>query len=90
MSPSCRRWQVHATRSGLRASDYNTRAVLDDIVEAIVAVDLVVVVGGASADLEAAGVKNGGGGAVAGAAGEGIHHLTEAERLVARGFCENV
>ncbi len=54
------------------------------------AVDLVVVIGGASADLEAARVKKGGGrAAVAGAAGEGIQHLTEAERLVTRGFCEN-
>lgn len=55
------------------------------------AVDLVVVVSGASADLEAAGVEEDGGGgtAFAGAAGEGIFHLTEVERLVTRRFCEN-
>ncbi|KAL9079449.1 MAG: hypothetical protein Q9157_001658 [Trypethelium eluteriae] len=80
-----------AAASSLLAIDYATLAVLYDIVEVIAAVNLAVVVRGASADLDAAGVKNGGGGgAVAGAAGEGIHHLTEAEHPVTRGFCENV
>jgi hypothetical protein len=64
--------------------------VLDDIVVVTVAVDLVAAVGGASADLETAGVEDGGGRAgCIGAAGEGVFHLTEVERLAARGLCED-
>jgi hypothetical protein len=71
--------------------DYNTRAVLDDIVEVTMTVDLVVVVSKASADLGATGVLDGGGGAAfAGAASEGIFYLTELERCETRSFRENI
>jgi hypothetical protein len=72
------------------ASDNSACTVLDDIVVVTVAVDLVVAVGGASADLEAARVEDGGWRTIcAGAAGEGVFYLAEAERLAARGRCED-
>lgn len=63
---------------------------LDDIVESIVAVDLVVGVGAAPADLETAGVEDDGRGAGrVGAAREGIFHLTEVECLATRRCCQD-
>lgn len=54
------------------------------------AVDLVAGVGAASADLEAAGVEDDGGGAAGlGAAGEGVFHLTKIECLATGGVCED-
>lgn len=64
---------------------------LDDIVKTMVAVDLIIVVGGASADLETGRVENGGRmAAFAGAAGEGVPHGTEVERLGTGILCEDV
>jgi hypothetical protein len=75
-----------------RLVDDSANTVLDDIVEAIVAVDLLaVVLGGASTDLDATGVEDGGGrAAVAGAAGQGVLNFTEAKGFAARGLCEHV